>query len=129
MFASDGRLKLSNPALQSLWHLEDEQVAADTPIAEIARHCGEKLAEDETVDEAGRGESALMWDELVTGVTGMSDSRDTMEGRLHLMEDLVFDYALVPLSNGQTLLSFADVSAAVSLEQTLLERDEALEAA
>ncbi|MEN0040248.1 MAG: ATP-binding protein [Pseudomonadota bacterium] len=129
VFASDGRLKLSNPALQSLWHLEDEQVAADTPIADIAGHCAEKLAEDETVDEAGRAESALMWDELVTGVTGVSDSRDTIEGRLHLMEDLVFDYALVPLPNGQTLLSFADVSAAVSLEQTLLERNEALEAA
>lgn len=129
VFASDGRLKLSNPALQDLWHLEDEQVAADTPIADVARHCGEKLAENGTVDEPGRAESAMVWDELVTGVTGVTDSRDTIDGRLHLMEDRVLDYALVPLPNGQTLLSFADVSASVSLEQTLLERNEALEAA
>ncbi|EFL89872.1 PAS domain-containing sensor histidine kinase [Ahrensia sp. R2A130] len=129
VFASDGRLKLSNPALQELWHLEDEQVAADTPIAEVARYCGEKLAEDGTVDEPGQAESAMVWDELVTGVTGVTDSRDTIDGRLHLMEDRVLDYALVPLPNGQTLLSFADVSDSVSLEQTLLERNEALEAA
>jgi signal transduction histidine kinase len=46
-----------------------------------------------------------------------------------LNANTILDYALVPLPNGQTLLSFADVSANVNLEHTLKERNEALEAA
>ena len=117
VFAPDGRLKLSNPSFQELWGLQDEQVAADTPIASIGAIC-RALMDDPSV-----------WDELSTGITGVSDARRTLSGRLNLNSNTVLDYALVPLPNGQTLLSFADISASVHLERTLQERNEALEAA
>ena len=64
-----------------------------------------------------------------TGITGVSDARKTISGRMTLNAETVLDYAMVPLPNGQTLLSFADVSASVHLEHTLKERNEALETA
>ncbi len=117
VFASDGRLKLSNPSFQKLWSLEDEQVAADTPIATISALC--RNSADDTA----------VWDRLNTGITGVSDARKTISGRMTLNAETVLDYAMVPLPNGQTLLSFADVSASVHLEHTLKERNEALETA
>lgn len=117
VFASDGRLKLSNPSFQKLWSLDDEQVAADTPIATISDLC-RSSTDDNTI-----------WDRLNTGITGVSDARKSISGRMTLDADTILDYAMVPLPNGQTLLSFADVSASVTLEHTLKERNEALEAA
>ena len=117
VFAPDGRLKLSNPSFQELWNLDDEQVAADTPIAEITDLCS-PFTEDPSI-----------WMQLSTGITGVSDMRETLSGRITLIAGSILDYALVPLPNGQTLISFADVSASVTLEHTLKERNEALEAA
>jgi signal transduction histidine kinase len=117
VFAPDGRLKLSNPSFQELWNLEDEQVAADTPIAEITDLCS-SITEDPSI-----------WQQLSTGITGVSDMRETLSGRITLIAGSILDYALVPLPNGQTMISFADVSASVTLEHTLKERNEALEAA
>ena len=117
VFASDGRLKLSNPSFQKLWALEDEQVAADTPIAKIIELCSHTM------------EDSAVWSELSTGITGVSDVRQSLSGRMKMGPDRTLDYALVPLPNGQTMLSFADVSASVNLEHTLKERNEALEAA
>lgn len=117
VFAPDGRLKLSNPSFQKLWSLTDEQVAADQPITVIAKLCRPSMMAPE------------VWDQLITGITGASDSRRSAEGRVELVGGAMVDYALVPLPNGQTMLSFADVSASVNLERTLVERNEALEAA
>lgn len=117
VFSSDGRLKLSNPSFQKLWSLEDEQVAADTPISALADLCQTAMTNQK------------LWDDLTTNVTGVSEHRRSHSGRTSLVDGTIVDYALVPLPNGQTMLSFADVSANVRLEHTLKEKNEALEAA
>ncbi len=117
VFTPDGRLKLSNPSFQKLWELEDEQVAAETPIAQLTAHCRSFM------------EDASLWDDFSTNITGVLDARTTQSGRMQLVAGKVLDYALVPLPNGQTLLSFADITDSVNLEHTLKERNEALEAA
>ncbi len=117
VFAPNGRLKLSNPSFQKLWQLEDEQVAADTPISAIADLCRPNMLKP------------AVWDDFATGITGVSEHRTSMQGRLEMNDGSVVDYALVPLPNGQAMLSFADVSASVNLESTLKERNEALQAA
>ena len=117
VFSSDGRMKLSNPSFQKLWELNDEQVAAETPIGDIAKLCKKMM------------DVPKIWDDLVTGITGVSESRKSMNGRIVLTTGATIDYALVPLPHGQTMLSFADVTASVNFEHTLQERNEALEAA
>lgn len=117
VFASDGRLKLSNPSFQQLWQLNDEQVAADTPLSSIAQHCL-KLSDD-------KGH----WDKLVTNVTGVQDERRSISGRMTISTGQTLDYAMVPLPNAQNMLSFVDITANVQMEAALTERNEALEAA
>ncbi len=117
VFSSDGRLKLSNPSFQKLWSLEDEQVAADTPISLLADICRAAM------------ENIALWDDLITSITGVSERRKNQSGRTTLKDGTILDYALVPLPNGQTMVSFADISASVRLEHTLKEKNEALEAA
>lgn len=117
VFASDGRLRLSNPAFQSLWQLDDEAVVADTPIARIAEKSGPLLEDD------------AVWQQLVTAVTGVTESRDTLAGRIELKDGTMHNYALVPLPDGQTMMSFADITANVRMEHALTERNEALLAA
>ncbi|MEO0547421.1 MAG: ATP-binding protein [Pseudomonadota bacterium] len=117
VFSPNGRLKLSNPAFQTLWRLGDEDVAAETPIDVLAERCN-ALSEDNE-----------FWQTITNHITGALDHRKPLDGRMTLPTNTVLDYALVPLPNGQSMLSFADVSASVSLEQTLTERNEALEAA
>ncbi|MEL7272202.1 MAG: ATP-binding protein [Pseudomonadota bacterium] len=117
VFAPDGRLKLSNPPFQKLWQLSDEDVAANTRIADIAALCRPLMERPE------------IWDDVSTAITGISDTREPMAGQLALRDGTVCDYALVPLPNGQAMLSFMDVTAMVHFETTLKERNEALVAA
>ena len=117
VFASNGRLKLSNPSFQELWQLDNEQVAADTPLSAIAEHCL-TLSED-------KGH----WDKLVTSVTGVQDERRSISGRMTISLGRTLDYAMVPLPNAQNMLSFVDVTASVQMEEALTDRNEALEAA
>lgn len=117
VFAPDGRLKLSNPPFQKMWQLTDEDVAANTRIADIAALCRPLM------------EKPDIWDEVSTAITGISETREPKAGQLNLRDGTVCDYALVPLPNGQAMLSFMDVSAMVRFERTLKERNEALVAA
>ncbi|MFD0916896.1 ATP-binding protein [Pseudahrensia aquimaris] len=117
VFASDGRLKLSNPSFQNLWNLADEEVAAGTLISQIAHHCIRSSANDGA------------WQRLVTAVTGVDDRRTAIEGRMMNALGNTLDYAMVPLPNGQNMISFVDVTASVNMETALTERNEALTAA
>ncbi|MEL6967048.1 MAG: ATP-binding protein [Pseudomonadota bacterium] len=116
VFSPNGRLKLSNPAFQRLWGLEDEHVAAKTRIEVLAERC-------DAVSPQGD-----FWQTITTHITGALDHRKALDGRIVLQSDVVLDYALVPLPDGQSMLSFADVTDSVHLEQTLTERNEALQA-
>lgn len=117
VFGSDGRLKLSNPSFQKLWTLPDEGVAAETPLATISAQCAPK--------EIGTDN----WERLVTSVTGVLDARKEIMGRMNIKSGETLDYAMVPLPNGQNMISFVDVTARVKMEHALTERNEALEAA
>ncbi len=74
-----------------------------------------------------------LWDDIKTAITGVSDARESVSGRIHLTDGegmaRIHDYALVPLPDGQTMISFADVTFAVRMEEALAERNAALTAA
>jgi len=117
VFGSDGRLKLSNPSFQKLWNLPDEGVAAQTPLSNISAHCAPNEIDTDN------------WARLVTSVTGVSEARKEIFGRMSIRSGETLDYAMVPLPNGQNMISFVDVTARVKMEHALTERNEALEAA
>jgi signal transduction histidine kinase len=114
VFAPDGRLRLYNPAFAALWDL-GEAMQPGVHVSRFAEPAARMI---------GRPE---VWQGIAERVTGFDESRDAMTGRIDLNSGTIFDYALVPLPAGQSLLTITDVTASVKFERTLQERNEALE--
>ena len=59
-------------------------------------------------------------------VTGISDRRQPIEGQMTRLDQSVIDFAVTPLPDGATLITFADVTDSKRYERALIERNEAL---
>ena len=116
LFGSDGRLKLFNPAFARFWALED-QFLGDQPHIDT-------LAQVPTLG----GDARDAWQDIRYGITGLDATRKVLEGRM-MHGGRILRYRAVPLPDGNSLVTFTDVSDAVKAEQALRDRAEALEAA
>lgn len=115
VFGGDGRLKLYNSGMARIWDLGEGQLEGGPHISEIV--------------EATRGffPQATDWPRLKQRLTLMVTERAARSGRLHRSDDSVVRYATVPLPDGNTLLSFLDISDSARVERALRERNLALE--
>lgn len=117
VFGSDGRLKLHNPVYSRMWLLSEDDLATGPHISEIVDktrsffHPGERWEEDRRRE-----------------IARVTDPRPHT-GRMERSDGSVLDFAVVPLPDGNVLLSYLDVTDSVRVEQALLERNEALETA
>jgi signal transduction histidine kinase len=116
VFASDGRLRLFNPAFARMWRLEPPVLAGRPHIEAVIDWC--RLLS---------GDGAL-WHALRSTVTAIDD-RNPVGGRIERRDGNVVDLATVPLPDGATLVTFQDVTDSVNVERALRERNEALEQA
>jgi signal transduction histidine kinase len=116
LFGSDGRLKLFNPAFSKFWSFEEAFLQKDPHI--------DQLADDAAVME----EAGSAWQEIKFGVTGLESDRKALRGRLST-RDRILQYSSVPLPDGNTLLTFSDISDPAKMERALRDRTDALEAA
>jgi signal transduction histidine kinase len=114
VFASDGRLRLSNPAFAAMWRL-DPQKLAERPHIETITALAEPLHGGHAIWQALR--------EVVTAI----DGRKAVAGRLERRDGSVVDCNSVPLPAGATLVAFHDVTDSVNVERALRERNDALE--
>lgn len=115
LFGSDGKLKLYNPAFAKLWLPSAEQ-GTDIRLDQLS-------ATGSFSEEAQNA-----WQDIRYGLTGLEGGRKRLDGLLrHGGKDV--RYRAVPLPDGNSLLTFTDVSDAVRAEKALVERAEALEAA
>jgi signal transduction histidine kinase len=117
LFGTDGRLKLYNPALARFWSLEPEFLDRQPHVDQVIEAC-RKLLTDE-----------MVWDELKYSVTSLDGSRKPLKSRMRRPDGLALDFASVPLPDGNTLLTYVDVTDSARIENALRERAEALEAA
>lgn len=116
LLGSDGRLKLFNPAFARFWQLDPAFLATEPHIEDVARQ-GRQLAAD-----------ARSWDEVRFSVTRLDSERKPLSGKIPVLDRIV-QFAAVPLPDGNTLLTFADVTDSARMERALRERADALEAA
>ncbi len=116
VFTADGRLQLFNPAFQAIWRLEDDKLEG-APHFDAIKSATETLAPDPD-----------FWRTLREAITGMPEARDTLSGAVARRDETHLAYAVTPLPDGGTLLTFADVTDRKRFEEVLLERNEALEA-
>jgi signal transduction histidine kinase len=117
VFGSDGRLRLHNPAFAVIWRLPPELLARNPHVSEIVA--------------SGRqpGDDAAGWTRFTASVAGLDESRANAAGRMERPDGRVIDYATVPLPDGQTMVTFVDVTDSERVARALVERNEALEAA
>ncbi|WP_336287627.1 MULTISPECIES: PAS domain-containing sensor histidine kinase [unclassified Bartonella] len=116
VFGTDGRLRLSNPALSKLWSLPYNLLVEGTHIAQLKSHCAPLTVGKE-------------WDQFTKFITGFAEKRDTYSGRMDLKNGIIIDYTLLPLPNGETMLTFVNVTDTVYVARALQEKNEALESA
>ncbi len=116
VFATDGRLQLYNPAFASIWKLSPRRLSEAPHIDEFTR------------DAQIFYDNPSVWQQFREAVTSFTDEREPFEGQMVRPDDSVIDYAVTPLPDGATLLTFADVTDAHLAERALVERNEALEA-
>ncbi len=116
VFASDGRLKLYNPAFAKMWKLAPEVLDERPHIEAVIAWCGPLHPEDATLRALRRTVTAI-------------GQRDQVTGRLERRDGSVVDCATLPLPDGATLVTFQDVTDSVNVERALREKNEALEVA
>ena len=98
LFGADGRLKLYNPAFARFWSLDPEFLDRQPHVDQVIEGCREMLADE------------LVWDELKYSVTSLDADRKPLKSRLRRPDGLALDFASVPLPDGNTLLTYVDVT-------------------
>ena len=119
VFGPDGRLRLNNPSFAGIWRLDPELLADSPHITQIVAACR----------RASAGAGDAIWNQFIAIVAGFDESRASIAGRMEGADGSAIDYAVVPLPDGQTMVTFVDVTHSAEVARALMERNEALEAA
>ena len=117
VFGSDGKLQLWNNRMRAVWGFEEEFLAAHPRVDVFAEAAGGKLA------TANR---AALIPELVRSATLERQQRG---GRVAFADGRHFEFAAVPLPDGNALFTMLDITDSRRAEQAARDRADALEAA
>ncbi len=118
VYGADGRLKLWNPAFESIWDLEHSMLAGEPHVREILQTC-----------RAFFGIADSEWADYMEHAVSKTTEADARSGRRERVDGSVIDWARVPLPDGGVLYTFLDVTDSIRVERALLDRNAALETA
>jgi signal transduction histidine kinase len=119
VFGTNGRLTLSNPRLSAMWKLPLNELGEHPHIDQLAKASARGLPED----------GAIIWRDLKRNIIDLSPNRADRTGRISRADGRLIDYAITRLPDGQTMMSFLDVTESAKYSHLLKERNEALVAA
>ncbi|MFL6829903.1 MAG: ATP-binding protein [Sphingomicrobium sp.] len=117
VFASDGRLYLWNRRFREDWELDEEWLATHPRVDELVPAMARKLVNPM---------AAAQIREMVRQTT---NDRQSATGRISLTDGRHFQFAAVPLPDGNALFTMIDVTDSTRIEAALRERAAALEEA
>jgi signal transduction histidine kinase/PAS domain-containing protein len=117
VFASDGRLYLWNRRFLDDWELDEEWLAEHPRVDELVPAMARKLVNPT---------AAAQIREMVRQTT---NERQSSDGRITMTDGRHFQFAAVPLPDGNALFTMIDVTDSTRIEAALRERAAALEAA
>lgn len=117
VFASDGRLYLWNKRFQDVWDLEEERLTEHPRVDELVPAMARKLVNPT---------AAAQIREMVRHTT---NERQPASGRISLTDGRHFEFAAVPLPDGNALFTMVDVTDSTRIQDALRERATALEQA
>lgn len=116
VFGHDGELKLYNPKYAEMWPDEAavlEKRPRNTELIELSKHMFE-------YDN---------WESFKADWTRRPDTKTPLTRRLERTDGMIVDKLVVPLPDGDFLVSYQDVTDRIRAEERLRERNEALEEA
>jgi signal transduction histidine kinase len=114
VFGTDGRLKLFNSALAEIWQLSRRALAEEPHVDNFILQASADNDDQQT------------WTRLSRAVTSFSEQRDEFDGQMVRPDGVIIQYAVMPLPDGATLITFADVTDSKRYERALEERNDAL---
>ncbi|MEO7277988.1 MAG: ATP-binding protein [Sphingomicrobium sp.] len=117
VFASDGRLYLWNRRFLDDWQLDEEWLALHPRVDELVPAMAQKLVNPT---------AAAQIREMVRQTT---NERQSASGRISMTDGRHFQFAAVPLPDGNALFTMVNVTDSSRIEAALRERATALEAA
>ena len=117
VFASDGRLHLWNSRFRRIWDVDEAMLAAHPRVDELMQKVASRLI---------KPQQASLVRELVRAATVERRQRG---GRVTFSDGRIFDFAAIPLPDGNALFTMLDVTDSRRVEQILRDRNEALEEA
>lgn len=119
VFGTNGRLTLSNPQLAKLWKLPMNDLGTNPHIDQLAEASGRSIPED----------GVTIWRDLKRTIVDLNPTRTDRNGRITRSDGRLIDYAITRLPDGQTMMTFLDVTESASYSKVLKERNDALVAA
>ena len=117
VFASDGRLYLWNKRFCQVWDLDEEWLAEHPRVDELVPVMARKL-----VNPTAAAQVREMVRDTTTG-------RQSGTGRVSMTDGRHFEFAAVPLPDGNALFTMVDVTDSTRIEAALRERATGLEEA
>jgi len=114
VFASDARLHLWNNKFRTIWGVEEAELAAHPRIDDFMNTMASRLA---------RPPQAGLVRELMRSCTV---DRKQRNGRVMFADGRTFDFAAIPLPDGNALFTMLDVTDSRRIEEVLREQNEAL---
>ena len=115
VFGTNGRLTLSNPRLSTIWKLPMNELGQNPHIDQLAEACGRAMED-----------GAAIWRDLKRSIIDLNPTRSDASGRITRADGKLIDYAVVRLPDGQTMMTFLDVTESANYSRVLKERNDAL---
>lgn len=111
VFGADGRLQLTNPRMLELWDLTSDELAQGLRLPEVIQALGMRMAADNEP-----------WQDRKTRIAAEILDRQASTGRVELINGHMLAFANLPLPDGATLVSYADITDSFRVEEALRER-------
>jgi signal transduction histidine kinase len=115
VFAADGRLHLWNSKFRQIWTVPETALTTHPRVDELMATLSDRLA---------RPEQASLVHQLIRAATVERRQRG---GRIAFADGRYFEFAAIPLPDGNALFVMLDISDSRRIEQALRDRNEALE--
>lgn len=116
VFGPDGRMRLYNTACKTIWGMSDEQLSSKPHITELVEWIKHYFNEED-------------WPRVKPKLIESCLAGKAETGRFSRADGTILDYRLVPLPDGGLLASYLDTTDSVRVEEALIEKNTALEAA
>ncbi|HSG34657.1 MAG TPA: ATP-binding protein, partial [Sphingomonadaceae bacterium] len=114
MFAADGKLNIWNHQFAKNWGLDEEELGKHPRVDSLMQKMAGQLKQPARISEVR---------EMVRSAT---TEREQRGGRLNFADGRRYEFAAIPLPDGNALFTMLDISDSYRIEQALRERNEAL---